>query len=84
MLQHSLQQLSVNHWQDVNFNIFHWLSKDSGQQAKTQLMNHLMYHHLVMGVACAIAPSDTTSATDVSFQNLVFWNLFEFSVAEII
>jgi hypothetical protein len=24
-----------------------------------------------------------TSSTDFSFQNLVFWNLFEFSVAEI-
>jgi hypothetical protein len=27
--------------------------------------------------------SFTTSSTDFSFQNLVFWNLFEFSVAEI-
>jgi hypothetical protein len=27
--------------------------------------------------------SVTTSSTDFSFQNLVFWNLFEFSVAEI-
>jgi hypothetical protein len=25
----------------------------------------------------------TTFSTDFSFQNLVFWNLFEFSVAEI-
>ncbi len=31
--------------------------------------------------ACAIGPSVTTSSTDISFQNLVFWNLFEFSVA---
>ncbi len=28
-------------------------------------------------------PSVTTSSTDFSFQNLVFWNLFEFSAAEI-
>ncbi len=28
-------------------------------------------------------PSVTTPSTDFSFQNLVFWNLFEFSVAEI-
>jgi hypothetical protein len=34
-------------------------------------------------VACAIGPSVTTSSTDFSFQNLVFWNLFEFSAAEI-
>jgi hypothetical protein len=30
-------------------------------------------------VACAIGPIVTTSSTDFSFQNLVFWNLFEFS-----
>jgi hypothetical protein len=29
-------------------------------------------------VACAVAPSVTTFSTDFSFQNLVFWNLFEF------
>ncbi len=34
-------------------------------------------------VACAIGPSVTTPSTDFSFQNLVFWNLFEFSAAEI-
>jgi hypothetical protein len=34
-------------------------------------------------VACAVGPSVTTSSTDFSFQNLVFWNLFEFSAAEI-
>jgi hypothetical protein len=29
-------------------------------------------------------PSSVTRfSTDLSFQNLVFWNLFEFSVAEI-
>ncbi len=35
-------------------------------------------------VACAVGPSVSTSSTDFSFQNLVFfWNFFEFSVAEI-
>jgi hypothetical protein len=34
-------------------------------------------------VACAVGPSVTTSLTDFSFRNLVFWNLFEFSAAEI-
>ncbi len=37
-----------------------------------------------ISVACAIGPSVTTSSTDFSFQNLAFWNLFEFSAAEII
>jgi hypothetical protein len=31
-------------------------------------------------VACAIGPSVTTSSIDFPFQNLFFWNLFEFSV----
>jgi hypothetical protein len=34
-------------------------------------------------VACAVGPSVTTSSTDFSFQSLIFWNLFEFSAAEI-
>jgi hypothetical protein len=34
-------------------------------------------------VACAIDPSVTTSSTEFSFQNLVFWNLLEISAAEI-
>ncbi len=34
-------------------------------------------------VACAIGPSVTTSSTDFSFQDPVFWNLFEFSTIEI-
>jgi hypothetical protein len=34
-------------------------------------------------VACVIGPSVTMSSTDFSFQNLVFWNLFEFLVAAI-
>jgi hypothetical protein len=31
-------------------------------------------------VAYAVGPSVTTSSIDFSFRNLVFWNLFEFSV----
>jgi hypothetical protein len=34
-------------------------------------------------LASAIGPSVTKSSSDFSFQNLVFWNLFEFSVAEV-
>ncbi len=34
-------------------------------------------------VASAIGPSVTMSSTDFSSQNLVFWNLFEFSEIEI-
>jgi hypothetical protein len=34
-------------------------------------------------VACAVGLSVITSLTDFSFQNLVFWNLFEFSAAQI-
>jgi hypothetical protein len=34
-------------------------------------------------LACAIGPSVTTPLTDFSFQNMAFWNLFEFSVAKI-
>ncbi len=38
---------------------------------------------IYIGVACAVGPSFTMSSTDFSFQNMGFWNLFEFSVAEI-
>jgi hypothetical protein len=34
-------------------------------------------------VTCAVGPSVITFSTDFSFQNLIFENLFEFSVAEI-
>jgi len=39
--------------------------------------------HRKTSVACAVGLSVTTCSTDVFFQNLVFWNLFEFSAAEI-
>jgi hypothetical protein len=44
---------------------------------------HANEHIIYTSVACAIGPSVTMSSTDFSFQNLVFWNLFEFSAAEI-
>jgi hypothetical protein len=34
-------------------------------------------------VACPVGPSVTTSSLDFSFENLVFWNFFKFSAAEI-
>jgi hypothetical protein len=33
-------------------------------------------------VACAVGASVTMSSTEFSFQNLVYWNLFEVLVAE--
>jgi hypothetical protein len=36
----------------------------------------------ILVLACAIGPSVTTFSSDFSFQNLVFWNLFEVSLAE--
>jgi len=41
------------------------------------------YFIIETSVACAVGPSVTASSTDFSFQNLFFWNLFEFSAAEI-
>ncbi len=41
----------------------------------------VILHHT--NVACAVGPSVITSSTDISFQNLVFWNLFEFWATEI-
>ncbi len=38
---------------------------------------------MLTSVACAVGPIVITFSTDFSFQNLVFWNLFEFSAAEI-
>jgi hypothetical protein len=34
-------------------------------------------------VASSVGPRVTTFSTDFSFQNLVFWNLFEVSVTEV-
>ncbi len=41
------------------------------------------FHFTITSVACAVGPSVTMSSTIFSFQNLVFWNLFEFLAAEI-
>jgi len=53
---------------------------NDAQNLWTKCDQHVL---ITTSVACAIGPSVTTSSTDFSFQNLVFWNLFEFSVAEI-
>ncbi len=37
---------------------------------------------MITTVACAVGPSVITSSTDFSFQNVVFFNLFEFSAVE--
>jgi hypothetical protein len=38
---------------------------------------------ILTSVACLVGPSVTRSSTDFSFQNLGFWNLFEFSATQI-
>jgi hypothetical protein len=43
---------------------------------------YILYEFIYTSVACAVGPSVTT-LTDFFFQNLVFWNLFEISVANI-
>ncbi len=46
---------------------------------------HFLYltYYIYTCVTCAVGPSVTTSSTDFSFQNLVFGNLFEFSMVKI-
>jgi len=39
---------------------------------------------MITSVACAVGSSFTTSSSDFSSQNLVFWNLIEFLAVEII
>jgi len=39
--------------------------------------------YIPRSVACAVGLSVTVSLTEFSFQNLVFWSLFEFSATEI-
>jgi hypothetical protein len=46
----------------------------------TQLIHTTLQENT--SVTRVIGPSVTTSSTDFSFQNLVFWNLFEFSAIE--
>ncbi len=38
---------------------------------------------IIISMACALGPSVTTSSTDFSFSKPGFWELFEFSAAEI-
>ncbi len=46
-----------------------------------KLFNKL-YHHVTL-VWHVLSAQVNSSSTDFSFQNLVFWNLFEFLMAEI-
>jgi hypothetical protein len=48
-----------------------------------KLVRLLDFHPIHNSLACAVGSSVTTSSTDFSFQNLVFWNLFEVSAADI-
>jgi hypothetical protein len=45
------------------------------------LGSSLIIDIISINVACAIGSSVTMSSSDFSFQNLIFWNLFEFLVA---
>jgi hypothetical protein len=49
----------------------------------TCILGNSMSQFIETNVAYVVGPSITTSSTNFSFQNLVFWNLFEFSVAKI-
>jgi hypothetical protein len=54
----------------------------NGMSRNYNFMFHVSFI-IYTSVACAVGPSVTNFSTDFSFQNLVFWNLFEFSAAEI-
>jgi hypothetical protein len=51
-------------------------------QASSQNKN-LQVSPIMTSVAYVIGPSVIMSSIDFPFQNLVFWNLFEFSMVEI-
>ncbi len=53
------------------------------QQSDSRLCLVCNSYFICASVACAVGPSVTLSSTDFTFQNVVFGNLFEFSVAEI-
>jgi len=62
---------------------FHYGSNVSVMSPKVTNGDKKVYYLIVTTVACAVGPCVTTSSTDFSFQNLVFWNLFEILVIEI-
>jgi hypothetical protein len=60
------------------------IPKHSITQISSQIqMFCLCFYIIWTSVACAVGPSVNSSSTDFSFQNLVCWNFFEFSVAEV-
>ncbi len=70
-----------------SISVFGWVLKtaaNSLMNIKAVLKVHnYSFKTIQTSVACALGPSVTTSSTEFSFQNLVFWNLFEFSVPKI-
>ncbi len=65
-----------NHQFQLELGLIFWIGILLNNQ--TQNVNFIC-----TSMACAIGPSVTASSTDSSFQNPVFWNLFEFSAVEI-
>jgi hypothetical protein len=70
----------------------HYMERCEGQERLWRHVTMIGKHFLHLkeicnfshtSVASAVGPSVTTSSIDFSFQNLVFWNFFEFSAAEI-
>jgi hypothetical protein len=65
---------------------WNWIHKSKLSISSSNILIHLRIQSLqcpfalcMTSVACAIGPIVSTSSTDFSFQNLIFWNLFEFS-----
>ncbi len=56
---------------------------DPSNDIKIFLGFEIVQLFMFTSVACAVDQSLSTFSTDFSFQNLVFWNLLEFSAAEI-
>jgi hypothetical protein len=57
-----------------------WFGGSHNYKTKqTTFPNKLPFLHRYTSVACTIGPSVNPFSTDFSFQNLVFWNLLEFS-----
>ncbi len=76
-------QLNVNLLTQIVDGMFVTFSKQSGREMCLRMWTCGLWKLIIISVACAVGPSVTTSSIDFSFQNLVIWNLFEFSAAEI-
>ncbi len=75
-------KVEMNLWKLYDHGILFWYYKIQ-EENENILIFESDVNSIVTSVTCAIGPSVTTSSTDFSFQNLAFWNLFEFSVTEI-